>query len=70
MSKNHTETTVTVLPSCDFGCGKDAHYDAATRLDSIGRGSWANMCETHFRSETNRRLGLGVGQRLVVRESK
>lgn len=60
---------VTKLPTCDvckYDDGidhVDAWYDA--RLLS---GQWANVCEAHFRSHTNRRLGTGFGQRLIVKE--
>ncbi len=52
------------LPGCDMpGCDEPAEYDAATRS-----GRWGNLCQTHFDQE-GCRLGLGMGQKLVVRGS-
>lgn len=44
---------------CDY-CGTKAQYDAATKT-----GRWAFLCDNHFATETNQRLGLGLGQRLI-----
>jgi len=60
-TKPHTEVVVSRLPKCDF-CGKQAQYDGKTVM-----GPWANMCPTHFRMY-GRGLGLGKGQKLVLRE--
>lgn len=38
-----------------------ADFDAATKM-----GPWAAMCSTHFGLYGFGRLGVGVGQRLVV----
>jgi len=46
-------------PTCDF-CAKTAVYDA-----KMTQGPWAFMCDDHFGSESDGRLGLGFGQRLV-----
>lgn len=54
------QAVVAVLPACDF-CGWVASYDAKTQ-----KGPWANMCEDHFQAN-GVGLGLGRGQRLVVR---
>ena len=58
------------LPPCDF-CkmeGKEppepAEYDAAT-----ASGPWASMCEAHYQRHGIKPLGLGRGQKLVVRGS-
>ena len=58
---------VSELPSCDM-CrmeGKDepAEYDARTR-----NGQWGNLCQDHF-DQQGCRLGLGFGQKLIVRGS-
>lgn len=64
-SVGSTQVEVVVLPPCDFcsmrGERKDAQYDAASRM-----GSWAFMCEDHFR-QYGVGLGTGRGQRLVVK---
>lgn len=58
------------LPDCDF-CkmeGKEppepAEYDAQTTS-----GPWANMCESHYQQFGIKPLGLGRGQKLVLRGS-
>lgn len=52
------------LPTCDMpGCDEPAEYDAATRS-----GQWGNLCQTHF-DDQGCSLGLGKGQKLVVRSS-
>jgi len=54
---------VAALPNCQFphtGPVK-ADYDAKTN-----DGPWAYVCEAHFRTETEGRLGTGVGQKLTV----
>lgn len=56
----HTTTTVTRLPHCDF-CRRFASYDAKT-VD----GPWAYQCERHY-AINGVGLGLGVGQRLIVK---
>lgn len=64
-----TQVTVTALPSCDFcaqaGDTTPATYDARTVY-----GPWANMCERHWRIYTNRQLGTGHGQKLVLAEQE
>ena len=69
MPNNHTTVEVDVLPDCDF-CGSPASVDGATRPSSWGRGQWANMCERHWANEGVGRLGLGQGQRLVLRQPR
>ena len=52
------------LPNCDMpGCDEPAEYDARTRS-----GQWGNFCQDHF-DQQGCRLGLGRGQKLVVRGS-
>ena len=60
-AKPHTEVKVPYLPKCDF-CSAKAQYDGKT-----GNGPWAYMCRMHF-VEFGVGLGLGKGQRLVVRK--
>lgn len=56
----HTTTEVASLPACDI-CGDEAHYDAKTT-----GGPWGYLCEQDF-STHGVGLGLGRGQRLIVR---
>jgi hypothetical protein len=68
MAENGTIAYVAEIPMCDF-CRMNgepnvpAGYDGKTRL-----GPWANMCPTHFGLH-GIGTGLGVGQRLVLRET-
>jgi len=66
VTKGHTEVEVTAYPDCNICCA-EAHYDARTRSDSPGRGAWAYLCEPCF-ERLGVGLGLGSGQRLVVRQ--
>jgi len=68
MSKKDNWTTAEVirLPKCDF-CENDAEYDAQMQ----GHTMWANYCENHFRTNSIGRLGMGLGQKLIlVREEQ
>ena len=56
------EVTVTKKPKCDF-CDEVAEYDGKTTL-----GPWANMCATCY-GQFGTGLGLGRGQKLVVKET-
>jgi hypothetical protein len=59
--KGH-EVLVTDMRTCDLcGNGTAADYDA--RLPRYG--SWANVCEDHFRAE-HCSTGVGHGQRYIV----
>lgn len=62
MNQSHTEVLVDELPPCDL-CrdGTPAAYDAKTR-----GGPWAYLCESHMTTR-GMGVGLGVGQKLVVR---
>lgn len=51
---------VAKLYKCDF-CGKEATYDAPTKL-----GPWANMCEACYK--INRRPGLNIGTKFKLRQ--
>lgn len=57
------------LPDCDI-CkmeGKTpepAEYDAQTI-----HGRWGYMCEAHYQTHGIKPLGLGIGQKLVLRDS-
>ena len=62
-AKPHTEVVVSKLPKCDF-CSKQAQYDFKTRM-----GPWANGCLMHFKMY-GYRLGLGKGQKLILRRQK
>ena len=63
MIKSYKEITVVYFPKCDLCSIEDkdnnAVYDGKTIF-----GSWANMCEEHFRT-CDIGLGLGKGQKLV-----
>jgi len=72
MSDNPNTVIVPKLPKCDF-CKEDptkddayndvdAEYDGATVM-----GPWAYMCGAHY-SKYGMGLGLGVGQRLIVKD--
>lgn len=63
-----TEVVVPELPACDF-CKvykfeHSAHYDGRTTM-----GPWAYMCELHYLMY-GVGLGLGKGQRLILREKQ
>jgi hypothetical protein len=49
------------IPNCDF-CESIAEYDAKVSPRGL---VWAYFCEEHFASESNQKLGLGLGQRIV-----
>jgi hypothetical protein len=57
----HTEVKVAEFPICDI-CGKEAHYDAKS-FD----GRWGNFCDADWAVYTNKKLGLGLGQKLVLK---
>jgi hypothetical protein len=68
MSRNGTEAIVTQYPACDIhklslNIIVPAAYDAKTT-----DGPWAFLCEEHFQSHTTGDLGVGHGQRLVLKE--
>lgn len=70
MKNTDTVAHVDKLPYCDLHKAKGqfvvARYDAKTLPMSLGRGSWGYLCEEHFQSSTSGKLGMGVGQELVV----
>lgn len=57
----HTEVVVDKLPNCDICKCQPASYDAKTK-----DGPWGNLCEDDFKKH-GVGLGLGLGQRLVLR---
>ena len=59
---NWTEAKVLRLPECN-ACSEVAKYDAMIKGANH---SWGYWCETHFISESVGKLGLGLGQRLVL----
>lgn len=62
---DHTEVVVDELPLCDLDRDHGvAGYDAKLK----GRSSWAYLCDGCFKDH-GRGLGLGVGQRLILRDS-
>ncbi len=69
MSRNGTTTHVLSLPDCDIHKyellqpGIPAKYDKRTNT-----GQWGYVCEDHFKSDTDGRLGTGHGQELIVGE--
>lgn len=65
-----TETIVDEIPKCDFARLHSASLDTAATVDGKTMfGFWANMCEQHFRIY-GVGLGLGKGQRLVLRSKR
>lgn len=66
MKNTHEMVVVRKFPRCDFDCKggapHDAHYDGATYM-----GPWGYMCDEAFLKH-GIGLGLGRGQRLVLRE--
>ena len=58
------QTLVPILPKCDFHPDRDAHYDFATR-----GGPWMNGCDACFITY-GKGLGVGLGQRLVVKTER
>tara|TARA_R110000824_G_C14726661_1_gene625776 strand:- start:204 stop:506 length:303 start_codon:yes stop_codon:yes gene_type:complete len=61
--KDWAATEMAALPKCDF-CDDVAAYDAKVKNHS----SWAYFCEKHFISHSHQKLGLGLGQKLVLIE--
>lgn len=55
--------------SCDVcaadGVDKQADYDARL-TKGLYAGRWANLCTPHWSELTDRQLGTGYGQRLLV----
>jgi hypothetical protein len=68
-----TQTIVAVLPECDIHrallnvVGVPALYDVNTRQRPSGDGPWANVCQECFDNHTPGVLGVGHGQRLVLK---
>lgn len=60
-----TEVTIDgSYKTCDMpGCTGVARYDVKSN-----DGRWGNFCPIHYRTETPRRLGTGMGQRLIYRD--
>lgn len=52
---------VSKLPQCNF-CNLPARYDSA-----LIAGAWAYVCTEHWVTYTNKKLGTGYGQRLVLK---
>lgn len=55
---------VIALPRCDQHPEREAHYDFATKI-----GPWMYGCDACFMA-WGKGLGLGLGQRLVVRTER
>lgn len=64
MSAHGTEARVLDLPKCDFCKDTDTPSDAA--YDGRTAWGWAFMCESHWQEHGPGKVGLGIGQRLVV----
>lgn len=62
--RDHTTVEVKEYPKCDI-CGKPAYYDAKSR-----QGPWGYFCTDHFISHTWGKVGLGLGQRLILRQGE
>ena len=66
MPNDHTTVEVDALPECDICAdGTPAAFDAKTNYRV-----WANLCSRHFKIHTGGKLGLGFGQRLIVRQPR
>ena len=62
----HTETVVTTIPNCGIDATHGNAYADAS-LPAVG-GSWGNVCRACF-NLYGASLGLGKGQRLVLKAS-
>lgn len=61
----HTYTFIQTVPNCDF-CKKESDSNNPALYDCVTNyGFWANVCSSHFVSDTPQLLGLGRGQRLL-----
>ena len=63
MHANNTAVIVGKIPHCDF-CKEYSMDNPATIDGKTTFGSWANMCDHHYKLY-GVGLGLGVGQRLL-----
>lgn len=66
-----TTAEVARIPECDV-CRYDFHVrDVPAAYDmKLNTGPWGFVCDDHFRTHTNRELGTGKGQKLVLIEGK
>jgi hypothetical protein len=79
MSDPEVKTAIVAeLPDCYFcnqlGRTEPAEYDAKTIPSKMFqgvylRGQWAHMCESHYQLFGVKPLGLGMGQKLILRGS-
>jgi len=60
--KKGEEVLVSELPKCDI-CGEKAKYDSKTKS-----GPWGYLCEKHYEEYGVGKLGVGFGQKLILRE--
>jgi hypothetical protein len=67
--RNLTEVTVPELPPCDFCVIDDDKITPAEYDGKTVTGPWAYMCGAHY-SKYGMGLGTGVGQRLILKETK
>lgn len=58
------EVQVSHLPKCDI-CGETAHFDAKSK-----DGRWGYFCHMHFNTHTWGKLGVGFGQKLVLKQDE
>jgi hypothetical protein len=65
MTRDHTATLVARIPPCDM----DAEHGPALVDGRTGFGPWAFMCAACF-AKYGVGLGLGQGQRLVLRQAR
>jgi hypothetical protein len=70
MPDNHTTTVVDRIPDCDICkyAEKRVNPRPAVIDGKTIHGPWANMCASHFETH-GVGLGLGRGQRLVLRSN-
>ena len=65
MTRKHESVVVDALPPCDFDAGHGpASYDAKSKA-----GPWGYMCEACYAAH-GLGLGLGIGQKLILRTSQ
>ncbi len=55
------------IPNCNY-CQKDGNATPAVYDCRTVYGHWAYLCEEHFTEYGPGRLGLGLGQKLVLME--
>jgi hypothetical protein len=68
LKKGH-EVEVSVIPNCDI-CASLKKSTAATHDGATRLGPWAYMCDAHWKTYGPGTTGIGMGQKLILREVK